>query len=230
MRLFTPDEQELLRRISDERGPNLYSLIDHWIQGVSFRVNTQTDSVIFIFEQYPGLNLIDRIQEIQRIVIQSVNLVKLFEDRGYFFTYINSNQLPPSPFTFGQAAVNAPSISYQFPDPIISKLFCEYSVREIFLTPELEKFISDGFITREEVRANRQYKITKRALKVTTTALVISIVALLINIGLNIFKPTDKKFNIENSDVYIRTKRNCEMIYYRQHCCCYHKKNENRQH
>jgi len=180
MRLFTTDEEILLRRIRDGQGRNLYSLIDPWIHEVSFRVNTQTNSVTFIFQANPGLNLLERLEQIQSIVIQSVNLIKLFEDKGYIFTFINANQLPPNPFTFGQAAINLPSIPYQFPDPRISKMFCEYSTREIFVTPELNKFINDGFITREEVRANRQYRTTRNAF-------FVAIFALLFNIGFNAY-------------------------------------------
>lgn len=182
MRVFTIDEQILLTRIRDGQGRNLYSLIDPWINGVSFQVNTQTNSVDFIFEANPGLNLIERLEQIQTIVIQSVNLIKLFEDKGYIFTFINANQLPPNPFNFGQAAVNVPSIPYHFPDPRISKMFCEYSVREIFVTPELDKFINDGFITREEVRANRQWFTTRNALRVAIFALALNIVFNIINI------------------------------------------------
>jgi hypothetical protein len=176
MRVFTQDEKTLLIRISNGSGRNLYSLIDPWIRGVSFQVNIITNSVDFIFEVTPGLNLIERLEEIQTIVIQSVNLIKLFEDKGYIFTYINANQLPPNQFTFGQAAVNVPSIPYHFPDPRISEMFCEYSTKEIFVTPELNKFISDGFITREEFRANRQWKTTRAALWTAIIALLFNMI------------------------------------------------------
>lgn len=189
MRVFTEIEKELLMRINDGRGRNLYNLINPWIKGVSFQINPISKSVIFIFENNSNLNFNQRLNDIQSILIQAVNLLKLFEDRGYIFSYINANQLPSTPFTFGQAAINLPSTPYQFPDPRISKMFCEYSNCEIFVTPELEKFINDGFLTREEVRANRQYKTTK-------TALYIAIIALLFNIGINsynILKKADKE-------------------------------------
>jgi len=194
MRLFTKNEQILLTRIRDGQGLNLYSLIDPWINGVSFQVNTQINSVDFIFEANQELKLIKRIEQIQTIVIQSVNLIKLFEDKGFIFTFINANQLPPNPFIFGEAAINVPSIPYHFPDPRISKLFCEYSVKEIFLTPELDKFIKDGFITREEVRANRQWITTRNALRVAVAALVLNIIFNIVNI---FSRPT--KENKENT-------------------------------
>lgn len=200
MRVFTIDEQKLLTRIRDGRGGNLYSLIDPWIKGVSFQVNTQTDSIDFIFEVNQALNLVKRLDEIQTIVIQSVNLIKLFEEKGYIFTFINANQLPPNPFTFGQAAINLPSIPYHFPDPRISKMFCEYSLREIFVTPELNKFILDGFITREEVRANRQWHTTRTALIVTIAALLLNA---LFNI-INIFNRQDTKTENKNSTIGVK--------------------------
>ncbi len=231
MRVFTELEQDLLERISDGRGRNLYNLIDPYIDGVSFTINTDTNSLTINFEvqniETSVNTLQERLQKIQSILIQVVNLVKLFEDKGYIFTFRNAQQLPESPFTFGRATTNLPSISYNFPDQRVSKLFIDLSANEIFVTPELPKFISDGFITREEVRANRQYKITQRALKITTTALIISIIALLVNTGLNFFKySSDKKNNIENSNVCIYKKRNCELIYYKKYCNCFHNKKE----
>ena len=196
MRVFTNEEKELLRRIEDGRGRNLYNLIDPWINGVSFivnKLNTQTASVTFNFENTPGLDIISRLKEIQTILIQSVNLIKLFEDKGYIFTYVNSNQLP-NPFVFGQAAINIPSITHQFTDPRISNMFAEYATREIFITPELNKFITDGFITREEVRANRQYRTARIALYVAITALVL-------NLSFNIYHEVKSVYKNETKDV-----------------------------
>ncbi len=186
MRVFTQDEQDLLTRIRDGNGSNLYNLIDPWILGVSFQVDTSLNSVDFIFEE-EGF-VIERLYQIQATVIQSVNLLKLFEDKGYLFTFINVTQLPPNPFTFGQAAINVRTVAYHFPDPRIAKMFCEYSVREIFVTPELDKFIKDGFITREEGRANRQWFTTR-------SALVTAIIALLINVFFNIYNILDRHSN-----------------------------------
>lgn len=214
MRLFTPLEKELLNRINSGHGPNLYSLIDPWIEGVSFQVNIQTNTVLFIFQGNPNIHLVQRVQEIQNLVIQAVNLIKLFEDKGYIFTYVNANQLP-NPFTFGQAAVNLPSVPYQFPDKRVSELFTQYSTKEIFLTPELNKFITDGFITREEGRANRQYKVTK-------TALIVSIVALFANLGFNILNKltTDNSNKITDSKVYFIEETHGKIQHNNSFCRC----------
>lgn len=186
MRVFTQEEKDILVRIRDGEGRNLYSLISPWIRGVSLEINTDTNSIIFTFEVIDNFDINERIKQIQTIIIQSVNIIKLFEDRGYFFTYVNSDQLPPNPFQFGEYTLDSSATTYQLPDPRISKMFIEYSTREIFITPELNKFIQDGFITREEVRANRQYTTTKRALK-------IAIIALIINILWNLYNLLDKE-------------------------------------
>lgn len=175
MRVFTPLEMQLLTRIRDGLGSNLYNLIDPWIAGVSFQVNTVTNDVDFIFEQNPGHNVFQRLVEIQSVVIQAVNLIKLFEDKGFIFTFISANVPFPNPFIFGQAAINLPAIPYRFPDPRISSLFCDYSIKEIFVTPELNRFITDGFISREEFRARRQWRTTCYALGVAIIALVFNL-------------------------------------------------------
>lgn len=184
MRVFSDIEKELLRRIQSGEGRNLYSLIDRWIVGTSFRVNRKDNKLTIIFQvddpTQPTLIRLERIQEIQALLIQAVNLIKLFEDKGYFFTYEGAHRLEDE-FTFGQAVVNQPSVGYEFPDTRVAELFCKYASVEIFVTPELQKFIDDDFRARDEVRADRQYKRTGYAIGV-------AILALLLNFGYNIYK------------------------------------------
>jgi hypothetical protein len=194
MRVFTDLEKGLLRRMNTWQGRNLYGLIDPWIKGVSFQINSGTNSVDLIFDNtYLGNNqslLVERLEEIQLLLIQSVNLIKLFEDKGYIFTYSISKNIP-NPFTFGQAAVNSPSITYQFPDNRISELFIKYATNEIFVTPELGKFISDNFITREELRANRQYNGTLWAIKVSAFGIFLTLIFNVYNTFIKKEKPKE---------------------------------------
>jgi hypothetical protein len=207
MRIFTQTEQNLLIRINNRQGINLYSLIDPWIEGVSFTVNTVTNDVTILFEQNSlvnqGVSLNQRLNEIQTILIQSVNLIKLFEEKGYILTFRNTNQIP-NPFTFGIFQINSPSIPYHFPDSRISELITKYSTEEIFVTPELDHFINvDGFRTREMVRATRQFRVT-------LTALIVAILALFSNFGFNMynaFKPSSsQKGPINHSDSLFKIK------------------------
>lgn len=200
MRVFSDIEKELLRRILSGQGRNLYSLIDPYIAGTSFHASRKDNKLTIFFQvdapAQPTLIHLERVQEIQSLLIQAVNLIKLFEDKGYFFTYEGAHRIG-NEFTFGRAVINQPSIGYEFPDTRVSELFCKYASVEIFITPELQKFIDDGFRARDEVRADRQYKRTG-------IAIVIAIIGLLLNFSFSIYKELKT-----SSNELSRTRTNC---------------------
>jgi len=201
MREFTDLEKELLRRIANGRGRGLYSLIDPWIEGVSFDIDVVTNRVTFIFDTTyytQSTDIINKLEELQAVLIQAVNLIKLFEDKGFFFIVRISQQFP-NPFRWGRAIPTSPSIPYNFPDPRVSELIVKYSIQEIFLTPELTKFVSDNFVSREEFRANRQWNTTRTALWVTIAALFLNSVFNLWNIYDRNSKTERNIYNVENN-------------------------------
>lgn len=126
-------------------------------------------------------NITERVGEIQSIVLQSVNLIKLFEDKGYIFTFVSIGHKLPNQMSWGKYIMQHPSQKIQFPDPAISYLFTEYAKKEIFVTPELRKFIEDGFISREQKQAKHQFNLT-------IALLAISILAFLLNLGFNLYE------------------------------------------
>lgn len=208
MRVFTTDEKSLLESINEGKGGNLYNLIKPWIKGVKFDVEVKNKKVEIFFDTQvltdQAKSLTTRLEEIQTILILSVNLIKLFEDKGYLFSYRNTNQIPET-YTFGQYVINSPSDAYTFPDIRISELIVKYATQEIFVTAELNKFIEDGFITREQVNANRQFRVTSNALKTTRIALYITTTGVLLTLGFNIynsfFKRSDSSKNQPNYEV-----------------------------
>lgn len=189
MRDFSNTEKELLLRINSGYGLNLISLIDPWIDGVNFHIDLINLKLFFEIDTANIPNIENRIIEIQEIIIESIFIVKTFEEKGYFFTYVNANILPSSPFSFGRIPMSGSSqtISYEFPDKRLAELFINYSTREIYRTPELSRFIADNFKSREEVRADRQWNTTKKALRTTTIALVIAILSFIFNIFVNLY-------------------------------------------
>lgn len=94
MRVFTEEEKTLLRRINEEKAWNLYTLIKPYIDGVSFTIDPENFTVVLVLERPE--NLSKRLNDIQAIIIQAVNLIKLFEDKGYIFTFLNSFFLHPT--------------------------------------------------------------------------------------------------------------------------------------
>ncbi len=152
-----------------------------WINGVGFSIDLETERVTFIFDVSEPVDIVERLQEIQKVIIQAVNLIKLFEEKGFIITVRTSQQFD-NPFIWGRFIIGSPTIPYDFPDIRISELITKYSTQEIFVTPELNKFIEDGFITREEVRANRQWFTTRNALRVAIVALSLSVIFNILNI------------------------------------------------
>ncbi len=183
MREFTEFEKQLIKRINSGQGNNLPNLIDPYLSDVSISVNTLTNATTIIFEtanQQQINNIVDRLADIEAIIIQSVNLIKIFEDKGYIFTYTRSNNIQTQ-FTYGTAAVNLPSTPYLFPDQRISELLTRYSIQDIFVTPELAVFIKDDFIPRDEKRFRKQFCLA-------TIALMVALSGVFVNLYFNVKK------------------------------------------
>lgn len=182
MREFEQAEKDILAKMASDSGSNLFELLAPWLKGVQLTVDTHNNSVEIAFDNRTVLPQTEnkRLKDIQRAILQTVNLIKLFEDKGFIFTYLALGERPSNPFTYGPVILSQEVKPRKLNDPRISTLFCDYSSKEIYATPELIKFVKDGFLSREELRANRQWKTTM-------IALVTAIIALFVNIFFNIF-------------------------------------------
>jgi hypothetical protein len=200
MRVFSKDEERILSRLDELAGTleqqkkgeinpvNLYSLIQLKLNEAGFVVDITNSAVTVTFENDPQQNS-TRLGEIQLIIVQSVNLLKLLEDKGYIYTFKKEISLDLIPF--GKYNFTNPSAPYSFSDKRIVELVIKYSTEEIYPTLELNHFVKvDNFQTRELARFNKQYKRT-------TTALVVAIIALVANIAFNVYtnfiKPNGNK-------------------------------------
>jgi hypothetical protein len=184
MREFSEFEKELIRRINSRDGNMLPNLIDPYLRDVSISIS-QTEKCTILFQEGTILNLEieDRVFEIESIIIQSVNLIKLLEDKGYLFTIKRGGVTYP--FKYGTAAENWNTISYDFPDERISQLLANYSIKELFVTPELNVFVENNFKTREEIRFNKQFKLA-------LCAICVAFLGLIVNFGFNLEKVINK--------------------------------------
>lgn len=184
MRVYTELEKSVLREIASRGRVSLITLIDPWLVGTGFTLDTTSNKVEVHFEAInptvPPPDLQSKLDRIQELLIQAVNVIELFERTGHIFTYQTANVIP-NPITFGQLPVSSAFVTYTLPDPRVSTLLCRYTRQDIRAQEELSKFINDGFITREEGRANRQWRTTR-------TALIVAILALVGNLGYNIVK------------------------------------------
>ena len=183
MREFSEFEKQLIKRIGDGKGNNLPNLIDPYLRNVSISINVETNETTALFEvadQQQIDTIVSRATEIEVTIIQAVNLIKLFEEKGYLFTYKRSKNID-DPFVYGTAAVNLGHITYSFPDERVNELLRKYSTQDIFITPELQVFINDGFIARDEKRFRRQFTLATRAL-------IVALVSVFVNFCFNFKK------------------------------------------
>lgn len=184
MREFSNFEKELIVRINNGEGNMLPNLIDPYLKDVSISIGQNQECTI-LFQEGTILNLDieDRVFEIESIIIQSVNLIKLLEDKGYLFTIKRGGVTYP--FKYGTAAENWKTIAYKFPDERMSELLANYSIKELFITPELNVFVKNDFKTREEKRFEKQFKLACAAILVAFTGVVV-------NFGFNVSKINEK--------------------------------------
>lgn len=109
-------------------------------------------SVKFLFSikySFKESEIPEKLKYIEKLVVEAVNLIRLLEKNGYLFliqTAIKKNQK----FTYGIVPDDDDVIEHVFPDDQIKKLLLEYSIKEIFATPELEIFQKNNFVSKKE--------------------------------------------------------------------------------
>lgn len=209
MREFTTLERELITRINSNIADNNFAkVIEPYLEGVNISVDIVNNTATIYLENNDILedNLYGRFLYIQSLIIQSINLIKLFEDKGYIFTCTQDRIA--NPVILGISIVKNSYLPYDFPDKKISELLALYSTKVIFVTPELTKFIEDGFIPRDEKRFRKQFRIA-------IIALSIAISGVLINLFFNIKKESSKEqvFNSNQFDTLLKHIDRCKSIY-----------------
>jgi len=173
MRLFQEREKELMRRMTSDDGRNLYRLLTPWIVGACIYGDREKREVWVVRMKEPGVDLISSIDDMQRLVLECVHLIKMLAERNIVFTYQSSRVLP-NEVNVGDVIIGH-RMQHRIPDPTVAELFLKYAGVDIIPTPELKKFIRDGFITREEVRANRQFRTTLAAIGIAVLGLLLNI-------------------------------------------------------
>lgn len=203
MRILSLEEQDICQRILNGSGDNnfLGNILYHRLGGISIAVRRSTKKVELLYttqNQMPTLDeqqgAIDKIGEIQILILTTVNLIKLLEKEGYIMLIRRTTNVNDYS-EYGQAIKNLPKIGSDFADDKISELLIEYIDKEIYATEEFKVFCENEYIARDELRYRNQ-------LKRTTGILFVAVIALLLNTGVfvySIFKPDKQKENIESS-------------------------------
>ena len=184
MRLLSDFEKQLVIRLRDIRNVagiqgvcNLVSLIDPHIQDCNIIIHRQPRSANIIFENNQNTQgIIESVNRVLDTIITAVNLLKLLEENGYIYSYINANQRQ-NPLVYGGLQQNLTNtVSHTIPSPAITKLLLQYSSQEILLTFEFDSFIERGFISREEHQFNQNYNLTRCSVRIALGVGIASII------------------------------------------------------
>lgn len=111
-----------------------------------------------------------RFEEISRVILMAVNLIKLLERDGYIMLLQDLSK-KPSNVTFGSGAANQPYEQFDINDDDVAKLLMDYSFIRIYVTEEFRVFCANGYIPRADVQFNQNLKLTKQSLELTKQSL-----------------------------------------------------------
>lgn len=203
MRILSLEEQDLCQRILNGSGNNnfLSNIIYHRLGGISIAIRRNPEQVKLFYSIQNTLpteneqqGAIDKINEIQVLILTTVNLIKLLKKEGYIMLIRRTTNVE-NLSQFGQAIVNMPKIESDFADDKISKLLIKYIDKEIYVTEEFKVFCANDYLARDEQRYRNQ-------LKRTTGILLVAFFALLLNTAVfvySIFNPANPTEKIESS-------------------------------
>lgn len=224
MRQLSQFEQELILRMQAGDGNNLPNLIDPFLRDIRVRCNRELNQVELLAQTTQAMpddqetqQVLDTIDNTSQVIISAVNLINLLDKEGYIILYTTANQID-NEMTYGQGAVNMPSVSYDFPDERVKELLIKYSTQEIVFTPEATEYVTSNFITRDEQRHRESISLSTKSLKYARNGIIIAISTVLIGIGFDIYdrnKPKDtiQQENFESIDADLdKTNENLENL------------------
>ena len=149
----------------------------------------------------------ERDAQIRRLILVTVNLIKLLEQEGYIMLFMSTTVEPN--FSIGAGpdkiiSVDGEEETTETKSPIkdasVIKLLIEYNPKEIYVTEEFRVFCENGCIPRSDVQFNENLELTKRSLelarqslnktrisnRIAIATLIITILFSLVSIALNL--------------------------------------------
>jgi len=164
MRRLDTKEKEVLKIINRCNGKSFQEIWKDKLIDVKVIIDTVEEIIRVRYKTaaaYPTNSektVIDKISQdlFERIYI-SVIITKLFQDKWYLNVY----QRKPKDIKIYLGDSSLPDIGFfsKIEDPLINKLICEYADKQLMISPELNNFINNGFISRTEKRQANQLKI-----------------------------------------------------------------------
>ena len=172
MRLLSEQEQKLCWRISslgDDPSNILQNILDPFLEYARISgYYKEGKSKVKILQENSSAHkaTYSRAEEISRVILMAVNLIKLLERDGYIMLL---QDLPkkPSNVTFGGGAANQPDEPFEINDDDVARLLVDYSFTRIYVTEEFRAFCENGYIPRSDVQFNQNLELTNQNLELT---------------------------------------------------------------
>lgn len=114
----------------------------------------------------------ERDAQIRRLILVTVNLIKLLEQEGYIMLFMSTTVEPN--LSIGAGSDKIISVDGEeeiietrsdIEDASVIKLLIEYNPKEIYVTEEFRVFCANGCIPRADVQFNQNLELTKQSLE-----------------------------------------------------------------
>ena len=114
----------------------------------------------------------ERDAQIRRLILVTVNLIKLLEQEGYIMLFMSTTVEPnlsigagPDKIISVDGEEEIIETRSDIEDASVIKLLIEYNPKEIYVTEEFRVFCANGCIPRADVQFNQNLELTKQSLE-----------------------------------------------------------------
>ena len=185
MRLLSKLEQQLCWLILQGDGHYNYlaNILDDYLPDAKIYVSKQEEQEVYILykmfardrENFP---FDERDAQIRRLILVTVNLIKLLEQEVYIMLFMSTTVEPnlsigagPDKIISVDGEEEIIETRSDIEDASVIKLLTEYNPKEIYVTEEFRAFCANGCIPRSDVQFNQNLELTKQSLELAKQSL-----------------------------------------------------------
>lgn len=184
MRNFTKLEKDFIKYLveSERYKRKIPIYMEKLLIGSLLEINRDTSEANLLleiqkadFDKSVDLAL-DTVEEIEETIAVLVSLVGYLEQNGYIALYEQTPGAFKSTWHYGTGDINSITITNPISDNEIVKLLIKYMFRELVPLETLKELVKNKFCSTEEIRFNKQYRISMFGISIAVIIGVSSIV------------------------------------------------------
>lgn len=184
MRLLSKLEQQLCWLILQGDGHYNYlaNILDDYLPDAKIYVSKQKEQkeqeeqeVYILYKMFArdreNFPFDERDAQIRRLILVTVNLIKLLEQEGYIMLFMSTTVEPnlsigagPDKIISVDGEEEIIETRSDIEDASVIKLLIEYNPKEIYVTEEFRVFCANGCIPRSDVQFNQNLELTRQSL------------------------------------------------------------------